>query len=125
MSIFEKLKGGMGLESFEEEEIEEVEKKKPVKKAKKNSKKITVKEEASAHSQKEEKEEENDCRRNIESCRRRVTLWHRSLRRVSGPVGKSRGRRRMVPRPCVAVAGDVDAFRYDRHDGALRCTMSW
>lgn len=60
MSIFEKLKGGMGLESFEEEEIEEVEEKKPVKKAKKNSKKITIKEEASAPSQKEEKEEKND-----------------------------------------------------------------
>ena len=61
MSIFEKLKGGMGLEDFEEEEMEEVEKKKPKKKVKeKTSKKIEVKEEPSTPNNKEEKKEENN-----------------------------------------------------------------
>jgi len=61
MSIFEKLKGGMGLEGFEEEEIEE-EKTKPRKTAKKKtSKKITVTEESSAPATNtNDKEEENE-----------------------------------------------------------------
>jgi len=58
MSIFEKLKGGMGLEGFEEEEIKE-EKKKPEKKEKKKSQKIKVKKESSAPVKKEEAKEEN------------------------------------------------------------------
>ena len=63
MSIFDKLKGGMGLEGFEEEEIEEKEEKKPEPKAKKkNSKKIKVTEESSKPAIKDdgEIEEKND-----------------------------------------------------------------
>ncbi len=63
MSIFEKLKGGMGLEGFEEEEIKEEKKeeKKPKQKVeKKTSKKIEIKEEPSKPVKKEEKEEENN-----------------------------------------------------------------
>ena len=59
MSIFDKLKGGMGLEDFEEEEIKEVKEKKSKKKEKKTSRKIEVKEEPLKPSKKEEKEENN------------------------------------------------------------------
>ncbi|HEA84469.1 MAG TPA: Hsp20/alpha crystallin family protein [Candidatus Wildermuthbacteria bacterium] len=59
MSIFDKLKGGMGLEDFEEEEVKEVKKKKSKKKEKKTSRKIEVKEEPLKPSKKEEKEENN------------------------------------------------------------------
>ena len=59
MSIFEKLKGGMGLEGFEEEEIRE-EPKKPAKKEKKKaSKKIEIKEESSPSIKEEKKEEDS------------------------------------------------------------------
>ena len=58
MSIFEKLKGGMGLEDFEEEEMEE---EKPKQKAqKKISKKIEVKEESSKPAKKEEENKEEN-----------------------------------------------------------------